>query len=63
MTEPNRVYGVVMVNDIPCPVTNMFDDLGEDTDDIESAVMCVVMVREDCWVTFDATATGIGKLS
>lgn len=63
MIEPDRVYGVVIVNDIPCPVTNMFDALGEDTDDIESAVTGIAMVHEDCWVTFNATAINIGKLS
>jgi hypothetical protein len=55
----NKVYGTVLVNGERCPVTNLFDIDGDDTDDVEQAVRGVAKAADDKWIVFDIDATGI----
>lgn len=57
-----RVYGTILVNDIPCPVTNLIDIDGEDTDDLDQAIRGVAKAADDKWVVFDIDATGVFPL-
>lgn len=53
------IYGTVYINGEVSPVTNLIDAMGEETDDIESAVTGVAKYRDDKWVVFDVIACGI----
>lgn len=54
-----KIYGTVYINGEACPVTNLIDALGEETDDVESAITAVAKFRDDKWIVFDAVACGI----
>lgn len=53
------VYGTVIINGISCPVTNLIDIDGDDTDDIDKACMAVAKYTDNEWVVFNIENTGI----
>ncbi len=55
----DKIYGTVIVNGDTCPVTNLIDIDGEDTDNISEAVRGVAKYADDKWIVFDIDATGI----
>lgn len=62
MTDLIKIYGTVNINGEPCPITNLIDATGEETDDIESATTAVAQAPDGKWVVFEFTATGMWPL-
>lgn len=57
-----KIYGTVIVDGTPCPVTNLIDATGEETDEISEVVTAVVKVAEDEWAIFILTPDEIWPL-
>jgi len=52
----NRALGFVLTDDGDvCPITNMFDAFGDETDDPAEAVAAVAELDADHWLAIDLT--------
>jgi hypothetical protein len=46
-----------------CQITNLFDRDGDETDNAEAAVVAVVKLADEEWLTVDLTAFGTAKVN
>lgn len=59
---PDRVLATISVNGEQCPVTNMFDAFGEDTQVREEACSAVVLLPDGKWKSIDVTGISLWPL-
>lgn len=57
-----KVYGTVNIDGEACPVTNLLNIMGEETEDAEEAIQAVAQAPDGKWVVFDFDATGMWPL-
>lgn len=49
--EISRIYGTIKIDGMHCPVTNLFDASGDETDDTDEACSAVVRLFDGKWMS------------
>lgn len=58
----DKVWGTLLINGVSCPVTNIFDMDGDDTDTIADAYSAVVQVPNGLYISVCVDQSGIYPL-